>query len=314
MRSHGRILVTIWADPDWIKLPETAQRLYMLLLAQKHINNAGVQPLMIGQWAKMSAQSTQVSVRYALDILQGAAFIVYDIDTAEVLVRSFIRNDGVLSQPNVLKNALRVAEQTESPRLRQVLADELASLGRDDATAVADRIRPAEPISNPFETHREGFPEGFQEPLAFPQVAEGFQEGFQEGFPKPRGDGEGVTTSSSLTSSCGCASNARENETTTVIVQPTVQPASGQIPIPADWAPNDVHRARWPRPDLDDLADAFRDHATSTGRTCHGRAGWNAAFSTWVRKSKPAAANSSTTDARILAAQALKDPERRNLA
>ena len=84
--------------------------------------------------------------------------------------------------------------------------------------------------------------------------------------------------------------------------------------IPDDWAPNDLHHAKWPRPDLDQLAEAFTDHATATGRLCNGRPGWDAAFNTWVRKAKPPEANGSTTDARILAAQALKDPERRELA
>ncbi|AMS03306.1 replication initiation protein [Gordonia phage Lucky10] len=80
------------------------------------------------------------------------------------------------------------------------------------------------------------------------------------------------------------------------------------ILIPDDWAPNDLHRAKYPRPDLDEIAEGFRDHAIANGRTCHGRAGWDAAFSNWVRKSKPPGGNTSTTDARIAAAQALKDP------
>lgn len=78
------------------------------------------------------------------------------------------------------------------------------------------------------------------------------------------------------------------------------------ILIPDDWAPNDLHRAKYQRPDIDELADSFRDHAASTGRRCHGRAGWDAAFSNWVRKSKLRSANGSTTDARVAQAQALK--------
>ena len=57
--------------------------------------------------------------------------------------------------------------------------------------------------------------------------------------------------------------------------------------IPADWAPNDLHYAKFPRPDLDQLAESFRDHAVSVGRRCKGMAGWDAAFGNWVRKSKP---------------------------
>lgn len=101
-----------------------------------------------------------------------------------------------------------------------------------------------------------------------------------------------------------------------VEVQPLLPPTTTHpmIQIPDDWAPNELHRAKHRRRDLDELADAFIEHAISRGRLCNGRAGWDAAFSTWVRKSKPAAAGGSTTDARILAAQALKDPERRELA
>lgn len=66
-------------------------------------------------------------------------------------------------------------------------------------------------------------------------------------------------------------------------------PAATMILIPDDWAANDLHRAKFPRPDLPDLADGFRDHAIATGRRCRGRGGWDAAFSNWVRKSPPAA-------------------------
>lgn len=81
-----------------------------------------------------------------------------------------------------------------------------------------------------------------------------------------------------------------ESETTVpeILVAPTV-PADDypMIPIPYDWAPNDLHRAKHPRLDLPAEADAFRDHATSTGRLCHRRAGWDAAFSSWLRRAKP---------------------------
>lgn len=66
-------------------------------------------------------------------------------------------------------------------------------------------------------------------------------------------------------------------------------PGVSMILIPDDWRPNDLHRAKFPRPDLPDLADGFRDHAIATGRRCRGRGGWDAAFSNWVRKSPPAA-------------------------
>lgn len=85
-----------------------------------------------------------------------------------------------------------------------------------------------------------------------------------------------------------------------------------RIEIPDDWQPDDVTRTRFPRPDLDDLADAFRDHAISTGRLCAGRAGWDHAFKNWIRKSAPPG-NLGTGDQRVAGWQAMKDPAPRGL-
>lgn len=73
-----------------------------------------------------------------------------------------------------------------------------------------------------------------------------------------------------------------------ILIAPTV-PADGysMIEIPDDWAPGDLHRAKHPHHDLDTEAEAFRDHAVSTGRLCNRRAGWDAAFSNWLRRAKP---------------------------
>ncbi|AYR03033.1 replication initiation protein [Gordonia phage Kroos] len=70
-----------------------------------------------------------------------------------------------------------------------------------------------------------------------------------------------------------------------------------RIEIPDDWHPNDMHRARFPNVDHTEQADAFRDHAISVGRMCAGRAGWDSAFMSWLRKAPTT--RRSTTDDRI---------------
>jgi hypothetical protein len=157
-RDHGRILVSIWDDDDFINLTPGAQRLYMLLLSQRGINNAGMLPTQIRKWAKRSAHTSIEDVETALAELIEARFVYVDDETEETLIRSFIRNDGIAKQPNVLKNALRCAEAVESPILRAVLADELRRLGRGDAAAVADRIIPtADTVPSPSGTLSEPF-------------------------------------------------------------------------------------------------------------------------------------------------------------
>lgn len=88
-------------------------------------------------------------------------------------------------------------------------------------------------------------------------------------------------TPSGVTSSSSVADRAP------LLAENDDEPERPMTLIPDDWAPNDLHRARNPRPDLNEIAEAFRDHAISRGRRCHGRAGWDAAFSTWLRKSDP---------------------------
>lgn len=56
-----------------------------------------------------------------------------------------------------------------------------------------------------------------------------------------------------------------------------------EIPIPADWAPNDTHAriAREEQVDIGRQAEMFRDHALTTSRVT---ADWDAAFRTWLRR------------------------------
>jgi hypothetical protein len=140
-RDHARLLTSIW-DPtsEFRQLPADAQRVYMLLVSQRSINHAGVLPLTVRKWANCSPDTTVEDVWSALKVLAEERYIVVDQDTEEVLVRSYIRNDGVAKQPNVLKAALRLAEAVESPKLRVALASELRRLGMEHAGEVADAL------------------------------------------------------------------------------------------------------------------------------------------------------------------------------
>ena len=177
-REHARILTRIWSDAEFCALPIAEQRLYFQLLSQKNLSQAGVLPLQVRKLARGSAETTEEDVVATLKQLEAARFVFVDADTEEVLIRSFIRNDGVLKMPNVFKAALRAATTVESPLLREVLAEELRRTRRKDALAVAEELSPTasetlpEPIPNPSET--------LPEPLKV-----------REGFPEPQGEGEG---------------------------------------------------------------------------------------------------------------------------
>jgi len=99
--------------------------MYHTILLDEAINKAGVVRIPADEWAADSGM-TREDARRALDELCKRRFVI--IDGIELLVRTYIRNDNVAIQPNVLRSALRSALLTRSALLRHELAVELWKL------------------------------------------------------------------------------------------------------------------------------------------------------------------------------------------
>lgn len=127
-RTHGRVSVSIWADADWLALPMSAQWLYLALVSQADINHAGIVSLTTKRWAQLCAERDPALIADTLKVLEEARFIVVDEDTEQVLVRTFMRNDGVAKQSNTLKTACASILLVRSPRIRAALLAELRRL------------------------------------------------------------------------------------------------------------------------------------------------------------------------------------------
>ena len=190
-RGHARISTSIWDDPDFCALDPLLQRMYMLLLSRKNVSQCGMLPLQVRKWAKGSNGTSVEDVEKALVELENQRYVFVDHDTEELLIRSFVRNDGVLKMPNIFKAALSSAVAVESPKLREVLAGELRRVGRDDANRTAQELFPIpfetvpEPVANPSVT-RENDPD----PVDNLWTDKGSRT-VPEGFPLPHGVGEG---------------------------------------------------------------------------------------------------------------------------
>lgn len=142
-REHARILCSIWRpDSTFRDRSPDAQRLYFLLLSQRELNNAGVMPLMVSKWARCSPGTTVEDVEKALNELVEHRFVLVDRDTEELLVRSFMRNDGTLKHPYTRRSATRSAEQIESLELRREAARELVRIGHPEGVEAALRLDP----------------------------------------------------------------------------------------------------------------------------------------------------------------------------
>lgn len=127
-RQFAQVQLRIWIDDDWLSLSVEAQHLYLLLLSQEEIGASGLIPLRPRRWAKLASNGSVDKVMSALAELDDAAFLVVDIESAEVLVRTFIRNGENYKHVRLLRMALNQAERVESPRIRSALGQELARL------------------------------------------------------------------------------------------------------------------------------------------------------------------------------------------
>ncbi|CAL9646982.1 hypothetical protein [Streptomyces sp. enrichment culture] len=131
-RGHGRILTSIWDDADFLALDPHQQRLYLFLISQPNLNHAGLLDLTLRRWSRKARGLTSAELEKLLQSLEDARFIVMDEDTEELLIRSFVRNDGVWKQPKVMGAMVSGALEISSRRLRYALLAEMDRIPLDE--------------------------------------------------------------------------------------------------------------------------------------------------------------------------------------
>lgn len=124
-REHARIQTAIWIDDDFLDLTPLAQHLYLVITTQMTLNFCGVTTWHAGRISQLANGWTVPMVEDAAAELSERLYLVIDETTAEVLVRSFIRNDGLLSSPNITKAMYRIFSEIGSRTLRSVVVHEL---------------------------------------------------------------------------------------------------------------------------------------------------------------------------------------------
>src|SRR5262249_36329458 len=115
-RPYAKLFRDIWADKDFCTPRAEAPYVYMFALSQPDLNAAGVLALTVRRWATRLG-ITVTAVETALRLLNDREYVVMDTETEELLVRTFIRNDGLWRIPNTLYAVARDAARTVSPTL-----------------------------------------------------------------------------------------------------------------------------------------------------------------------------------------------------
>lgn len=124
-RDHARIQVAIWSDPDFRRLDSTAQRMYLLLLSQPRLSYCGSLDYLPTRYAMLAPDEDDLSVEQAVKRLEADRYVVVDRESHELLIRSYVRHDGLLASPNVTKAMVKDRAALLSEMLRAVVDDEL---------------------------------------------------------------------------------------------------------------------------------------------------------------------------------------------
>lgn len=138
-RSHARIGTSIWTEPTFRALPRDPQRAYILATSQGDLSRCGVIPFRIRRLAKFAADDSPTKLRAAYRRLEKTRHVVIDEDAEELLVRTYVRHDGLLAQPQVVAAMVGDVALIDSPVIRLAFLQELHRIWHLDDLPEAER-------------------------------------------------------------------------------------------------------------------------------------------------------------------------------
>ena len=124
-RDRASIKIDIWSDDDWCDLDDGAQFLYLQLLSHATMSYAGVVDWRPKRLAGLSSNGSAAEIVARALRLQERGFVLIDDDTEEILVRSFVKHDGLLKHPKLPVSLALAFTAIGSRRIRKVVAFEL---------------------------------------------------------------------------------------------------------------------------------------------------------------------------------------------
>lgn len=134
-REYARIVVRIWEDPEFRALAAVEQAVFFQLISNPDLSYCGIADYVPERYIGLASDMTKRRLVAALEKLAEQRFVVIDERTAEILVRSYVRHDGILKQPNVAKAMVNALRRVHSQALRASIVTELIRAKQDDPDA-----------------------------------------------------------------------------------------------------------------------------------------------------------------------------------
>jgi len=136
-REKASINIEIWGDADFRDLTDPAQSLYFKLMSHPKLDYCGVVEFHPGRLAALTREATADAVMIAAQELSAKFWCVFDQSTDEVLVRGFLRHDGVLLQPRLAVSAAKAYAAIASNKIRAVVVHEVRRFKRENPDLTA---------------------------------------------------------------------------------------------------------------------------------------------------------------------------------
>lgn len=136
-REKASIQVVIWGDADFRNLTDAAQSLYFKLMSHPKLDYCGVVEFHPGRLAAMTREQTPDDIIVAAQELSDTFYCVFDQTTDEVLVRGFLRHDGVLLQPRLSVSAAKAYAAIASNKIRAVVVHEVLRFRKENPDLTA---------------------------------------------------------------------------------------------------------------------------------------------------------------------------------
>lgn len=128
-REFARIGTDMPDEPSIRALTVEEQWLYdHALYLRPEMSRCGVIPHRPALWADLATNATDAKVRKWLAGLAKARVVVVDEKYSEVLLRTYVRHDGLLTQPNVVAAMVSDYRVIASPLIRRAFLNELRRL------------------------------------------------------------------------------------------------------------------------------------------------------------------------------------------
>jgi hypothetical protein len=131
-REHARIWLDINSDDDFERLPFDAQGFYTrVILTLDDLNYCGVASWRPKRLTTKAPDLTVERILQAATCLEVGLYCLFDLDTEEVLARSFIRRDELLRNPKMAAAVIKAYNGVASKTLRAAIVTEIRRVHKE---------------------------------------------------------------------------------------------------------------------------------------------------------------------------------------